>query len=116
MVLGARRLARRARSQVALATGLLALEPIVGWWMVTSGLSDRVEVAQERLALHLMIAAGVYGTAIYAAVGISFRAKSPAPRSFVRAAAVFALLVYVQLGLGALVAGLRAGLIYTPGR
>ena len=30
--------------QVALATVLLALEPIVGWWMVSSGLSDRVEV------------------------------------------------------------------------
>ena len=30
--------------QVAVATGLLALEPIVGWWMVTSGLSERTEV------------------------------------------------------------------------
>ena len=43
--------------EVAVATGLLALEPIVGWWMVTSGLSGRTEVAQDRLALHLLIAA-----------------------------------------------------------
>ena len=56
--------------QVALTTALLALEPIVGWWMVSSGLSDRTEVAQERLALHLLIASGVFGAAIYAAVGI----------------------------------------------
>jgi heme a synthase len=74
--------------QIAVATGLLALEPIVGWWMVTSGLSERTEVAQERLALHLMIAAATFGALIYAA------------------------LVFCQLGLGALVAGLRAGLIY----
>jgi cytochrome c oxidase assembly protein subunit 15 len=98
--------------QVALATALLALEPIVGWWMVSSGLGERAEVAQDRLAMHLLIAAGVLGTAVYAAVGSSARESAVAPRGFVVAAAVFALLVYVQLGLGALVAGLRAGLIY----
>jgi cytochrome c oxidase assembly protein subunit 15 len=96
--------------QIVLATALLALEPIVGWWMVSSGLSARTEVAQERLALHLMIASGVFGTLIYAAVGL--RARAPGPRGFAIAAAAFALIVYVQLGLGALVAGLRAGLIY----
>ncbi len=98
--------------QVALATALLALEPIVGWWMVSSGLAERTEVAQERLALHLLIAAGVFGTAIYAAVGLSARARASASRGFAIAAGIFALLVYVQLGLGALVAGLRAGLLY----
>ena len=105
--------------QVALATALLALEPIVGWWMVSSGLSDRVEVAQERLAMHLLIAAGVFGTAIFAAAGLRAgpRVSAPrgfgqAPRGFRIAAAGFALIVYLQLGLGALVAGLRAGLIY----
>ncbi|HVP98750.1 MAG TPA: COX15/CtaA family protein, partial [Roseiarcus sp.] len=96
----------------ALMTALLALEPIVGWWMVSSGLSDRIEVAQERLAIHLLIAAGVFGTAIYAAAGLSRRAREIPPRGFAIAAAVFALLVYAQLGLGALVAGLRAGRIY----
>src|SRR5215475_8407370 len=53
--------------QVAVATGLLALEPIVGWWMVSSGLSERTEVAQERLALHLLVAAATFGALIYAA-------------------------------------------------
>ena len=98
--------------QVAVATGLLALEPIVGWWMVSSGLSERIEVAQDRLALHLMIAAGTFGALIYAAVGLSERQRAPASRAFSISAAAFAALVYVQLGLGALVAGLRAGLIY----
>jgi heme a synthase len=98
--------------QVAVATGLLALEPIVGWWMVTSGLSDRTEVAQERLALHLMIAAATFGALIYAGAGLSDRARAAVPRGFVGSAAIFAAVVWLQLGLGALVAGLRAGLIY----
>ena len=97
---------------VAVATGLLALEPIVGWWMVTSGLSERTEVAQERLALHLLIAAATFGALVYAAVGLSERARAAVPRGFASSAAAFAFLVWLQLGLGALVAGLRAGLIY----
>jgi len=98
--------------QVAIATGLLALEPIVGWWMVSSGLSERTEVAQERLAMHLMIAAAVYGTLIYAGAGLNARSRGKASSSFRVAAVVFATLVFGQLGLGALVAGLRAGLVY----
>jgi cytochrome c oxidase assembly protein subunit 15 len=101
--------------QVAVATGLLALEPIVGWWMVTSGLSERTEVAQQRLALHLLIAAATFGALIYAAAGLSERPKpraASAPRGFAISAWIFAALVFCELGLGALVAGLRAGLIY----
>jgi cytochrome c oxidase assembly protein subunit 15 len=99
--------------QVAVATGLLALEPIVGWWMVSSGLSERTEVAQERLALHLLIAAATFGALIYAAVGLGEQRKAnTAPRGFAISAWIFAALIFCQLGLGALVAGLRAGLIY----
>jgi cytochrome c oxidase assembly protein subunit 15 len=99
--------------QVAVATGLLALEPIVGWWMVSSGLSERTEVAQERLALHLLIAAATFGALIYAAVGLSERPRfKTGSRGFAISAWIFAALVFGQLGLGALVAGLRAGLIY----
>src|ERR1700727_1077328 len=99
--------------QGAAATGLLALEPIVGWWMVTSGLSERTEVAQERLALPLMIAAATFGALIYAAIGVGGQPRSKtAPRGFAISAWIFAAIVFCQLGLGALVAGLRAGLIY----
>ena len=98
--------------EVAVATGLLALEPVVGWWMVSSGLSERTEVAQDRLALHLLIAAAVFGALIYAAVGLSGHVRARVPRGFVAVAVALAALVYAQLGLGALVAGLRAGLIY----
>ena len=99
--------------QVAVATGLLALEPLVGWWMVTSGLSERTEVAPQRLALHLLIAAATFGALVYAAAGLGEPPKAKtAPRGFAISAWIFAALVFCQLGLGALVAGLRAGLIY----
>ena len=98
--------------QVALATGFLALEPIVGWWMVSSGLADRTEVAQQRLAIHLLIAAATYGTLIYAAVGLGSPPKRRVSGRMALVAAAFAALAFVQLGLGALVAGLRAGLVY----
>jgi len=99
--------------QVAVAAFFLALEPIVGWWMVTSGLSERTEVAQQRLALHLLIAAATFGALIYAAAGLGERPRPDArARRFVTSARLFAAAVFCQLGLGALVAGLRAGLIY----
>ena len=106
------RLKGRLGRRVGLAAALLALEPLVGWWMVSSGLSERTEVAQERLALHLLIAAAVFATLIYAAVGLGERKPSAAARGFSVPAHLLAGLVFVQLGAGALVAGLRAGLVY----
>ena len=106
------RLKGRLGARVGLATALLALEPIVGWWMVASGLSERTEVAQQRLALHLLIAAATFATLIYATVGARARAARLGASRFTTAAHVFAALVFAQLGLGALVAGLRAGLVY----
>jgi heme a synthase len=98
--------------QVLLATGLLALEPIVGWWMVASGLSERVEVSQYRLALHLLIATATFGALLWAAVGLRQRSREPAARRFVALSGAILVLVFCQIGFGALVAGLRAGLIY----
>ena len=98
--------------RIVWATGFLALEPIVGWWMVSSGLSERTEVAQERLAIHLLIAAAVFAALIHAVVGAGEPRREGHSRGVVATAWAFAALVFVQLGLGALVAGLRAGRIY----
>ncbi len=97
--------------QILVATALLALEPAVGWWMVASGLSERVEVSQYRLAAHLLIATATFGALLWAAVGLGQRPREAAPR-FAAASGVLAALVFCQIGLGALVAGLRAGLTF----
>jgi cytochrome c oxidase assembly protein subunit 15 len=98
--------------QVLVATGLLALEPVVGWWMVASGLSERVEVSQYRLALHLLIGTATFGALLWAAIGLRQRPREAASRRLAALSGLIAILVFCQIGLGALVAGLRAGLIY----
>ena len=98
--------------------GLGALQGAVGWWMVASGLADRVEVSQYRLATHLVLACAIYVALLWTAQRLDVTI-SPAlagagrERARIRISA-FALVVLVlaQIYLGALVAGLRAGYIY----
>ena len=48
------------RGRLWVIFGLGALQGAVGWWMVASGLADRVEVSQYRLATHLVLACVIY--------------------------------------------------------
>ncbi len=94
--------------------GLGALQGAVGWWMVASGLADRVEVSQYRLATHLLLACLIYVALLFTAQRLDERAVSLwALPSRIRAGAIgLLLLVLAQIYLGALVAGLRAGYAY----
>jgi heme a synthase len=106
------RLKGRLGRELLVATGLLALEPIVGWWMVASGLSERVEVSQYRLALHLLIGAATFGALLWAAVGLRPGPREAASQRLATMSGLVAILVFCQIGFGALVAGLRAGLTF----
>ncbi len=95
--------------RMLLLFALGGLQGFIGWWMVTSGFEVRTSVSQYRLAIHL-------GAALLLLVAILWIAleylrgadgKGNAKRGF-----VFAGLVYFQMLLGALVAGLHAGLVY----
>ena len=89
-----------------------ALQGFVGWWMVKSGLSDRVEVAQERLAIYLLLASVTFAALVWLAASLDARmGKIPERRlpGLRWLAAGVVLLVLLQIGLGGLVAGLRAG-------
>lgn len=91
--------------------GLGALQGAVGWWMVASGLTERVNVAHERLAFHLTLACVIYAAIVWTVQRLS--GPGPAvPRRLQRTALVLLALVLVQIFVGALVAGLRGGLIY----
>ena len=94
--------------------GLGALQGAVGWWMVASGLADRVEVSQYRLATHLLLACLIYVALIFTAQRMDERAAPLGALPGRIRAAAFALVVLVlaQIYLGALVAGLRAGYAY----
>ncbi len=92
--------------------GLGAVQGAVGWWMVASGLVDRVNVSQYRLAFHLTLAALIYVGLLWTADRLSSRPRKVAAARLRGTAWALVGLVLVQVYLGALVAGLRAGLIY----
>jgi heme a synthase len=92
--------------------GLGALQGAVGWWMVASGLSDRVEVSQYRLATHLVLAALIFAATLWTAQALSRRMPVAVPWRVHAGAVALVVLILLQLYSGALVAGLRAGLVY----
>lgn len=91
----------------------------VGWWMVSSGLagSNLVSVSQYRLGFHLTLACAIYAAVLWTAQslkrdGLGAMAPVEAPARLRVTALALALLVLLQIYLGALVAGLDAGLVY----
>jgi cytochrome c oxidase assembly protein subunit 15 len=92
--------------------GLGALQGAVGWWMVASGLSQRVEVSQYRLATHLVLALFIFAAIVWTLRRLTDRPPSAASSRLKITSVALVVLTFVQLYLGALVAGLRAGKIY----
>jgi heme a synthase len=92
--------------------GLGALQGGVGWWMVASGLADRVEVSQYRLAAHLALACVIYVAMVWTARRLDGSPLISAPPRIRASALGLLILVLAQIYLGALVAGLRAGYVY----
>lgn len=108
-----RRLPRRLFLRLGGIFVLGALQGAVGWWMVASGLSDRVSVAPERLMVHLGLAFALFGLLLWTAFDAwSGLARQTLPSPWGRRAAWLLGLIYLQILLGALVAGNDAGLIY----
>jgi cytochrome c oxidase assembly protein subunit 15 len=103
------------RNRLWLIFGLGALQGAVGWWMVASGLADRIEVSQYRLATHLALACLIYVALLWTAQRFDRRPQTkelPVSARFRFGAVALLVLVLAQLYLGAIVAGLRAGRIY----
>lgn len=109
-----RRMPRRLIWRCAVLLGLGGLQGLIGWWMVSSGLSERVDVAPERLATHLglalLIFAGLIWTGLEAWNG---EEHSRHPVGWSRGAAILLGAVFLQCLLGGLVAGAKAGFVYT---
>jgi heme a synthase len=92
--------------------GLGALQGAVGWWMVASGLTLRVEVSQYRLATHLMLALLIFAAIVWTLRRIGDRPSPATSQRLKITSVVLLILTFVQLYFGALVAGLRAGRVY----
>ena len=92
--------------------GLGGLQGVVGWWMVASGLSQRVEVSHYRLATHLVLALLIFSGIVWTLRRLVDRSPSAVSTGLKITSVAILALTFVQLYLGALVAGLRAGRIY----
>jgi cytochrome c oxidase assembly protein subunit 15 len=92
--------------------GFGALQGAIGWWMVASGLADRTEVSQYRLAIHLVLACVIFAATLWTAQALIARPAVAALRRDRAGARGLLILVLVQIYFGALLAGLRGGLVY----
>ncbi|MEE2525006.1 COX15/CtaA family protein [Hyphobacterium sp. HN65] len=89
------------------------LQGAIGWWMVSSGLVDRLDVSQYRLATHLGMAFVILGLSVWLALEARYGVSSRMVDRKAPFGVVFWALVFIQIILGAFVAGLDAGRIYT---
>ena len=88
------------------------LQGAIGWWMVASGLTERVSVSQYRLATHLILACLIFTATLVIARGLAPHSAGPSDDRTRRFAGWMVVAVLVQIFLGALVAGLDAGMTY----
>lgn len=92
---------------------LVGMQGTIGWWMVASGLDARTDVSHFRLAAHLLTALVILGGLIWTALDLRALANNSAARPAKLtgySATIFAVL-FIQLLLGAWVAGLNAGYV-----
>lgn len=95
-------------------TGLLvlgAMQGVLGWYMVMSGLVERTDVSHFRLSAHLLLALTIMAACVWVALDLRQLAKTGEERpARLTGVSVLALVVlFLQLMLGAWVAGLDAG-------
>jgi cytochrome c oxidase assembly protein subunit 15 len=111
--LARRRLPRRLAPPIAGILLLGFLQGALGWYMVESGLADRVEVSQYRLVAHLALALAIYASILWTALGLLRGSPAPDPGpGWRRASEAVLVLVALTILAGGFVAGTRAGLTY----
>ncbi len=96
---------------------LLFAQAVIGWYMVKSGLSERIDVSQYRLALHLTMAFIILGLTFYTLVSYLFENNLINNNSvFIKKYKSLLIVIFIficfQISYGAFVSGTHSGLIY----
>ena len=90
---------------------LICFQGFIGWYMVSSGLVNRVDVSHFRLSIHLLIAFLILSLIFWNYLKIKNNQKNfNGIGTFIPL--LFLILIFVQLILGAFVSGMDAGKIY----
>lgn len=87
------------------------LQGAIGWWMVQSGIVNDVKVSHFRLAAHLLVALVTLAGLVWTALDLHALARGEARARLTGFAALTSAMLTLQILLGALVAGLRAGYV-----
>ena len=90
---------------------LVCFQGFIGWYMVSSGLIDRVDVSHYRLSLHLVTAFIILSVIFWKILQITNLQKNEISIRlyFIK---FFLLLLFLQLIIGAFVSGMDAGTVY----
>ncbi|WOH69341.1 COX15/CtaA family protein [Bradyrhizobium sp. BWA-3-5] len=100
------------KKRLWLIFALGALQGAVGWWMVASGLTQRTEVSQYRLATHLVLALVIFASIVWTLRRMRAHPQPLVPVGLKVSGVALLALTFLQIYFGALVAGLRAGRVY----
>ena len=90
---------------------LICFQGFIGWYMVSSGLVDRVDVSHYRLALHLLIAFFILSLILWDYFKLKNIDLSHQKIKFYFPL-LFLVLIFIQITVGAFVSGMDAGTIY----
>jgi len=102
------------KPRLLLGLGLGGLQGFVGWWMVASGLVERTDVSQYRLAIHLTLALVIFAYLFWIARRLAplEPPEEPERKRLSGLGKLVLGLVFLQIFLGGLVAGLNAGMTF----
>ena len=90
---------------------LICFQGFVGWYMVSSGLVDRVDVSHFRLSIHLLIAFLILSLIFWNYLKTKVINNNTRKIS-IFLPLIFLILVFIQIVVGAFVSGMDAGKIY----
>ena len=90
---------------------LICLQGFIGWYMVSSGLVDRVDVSHYRLAIHLVLAFFILSLILWNYLKYK-KINIPNQKIKFYLPYLFLLLIFLQITIGAFVSGMDAGKIY----
>ena len=90
---------------------LICFQGFMGWYMVSSGLVNRVDVSHFRLSAHLIIAFLILSLILWNYLSLKIKKNSNYKLSFILPF-LFLFFIYCQIIIGAFVSGMDAGQIY----
>ncbi len=89
---------------------LICFQGFLGWYMVSSGLVDRIDVSHYRLSVHLIMAFIILSLIYWNYLKLKKISKIKEINTFL--VSFFVFLIFLQIIIGAFVSGMDAGQIY----